>query len=165
MLFPSTVIAKLYMATSTTKTKHFYVYVHNRVQRIRQFSEPKQWRYIPTEHNPADIASRSIHASRLVKSNWLTGPAFLCKPHENDFIMTDNFVLLDPDPEIRPTVTICITGTKDKQLTSDRFQRFFSWKSLQRATASLIHVALALLDPPTNPTHAAVGTCVHSHTL
>lgn len=112
--------SKIVLGYIYNKTKRFYVYVHNRVQRIRQFSEPKQWRYIPTEHNPADIASRSIHASQLMKSNWLTGPAILRKPHEDDFIMTDNFVLVDPDsdpdPEIRPTVTICTTGTKDKQL-------------------------------------------------
>ncbi len=69
--------SKIVLGYIYNETKRFYVYVHNRVQRIRQFSKPKQWRYIPTEHNPADIASRSIHASKLVESTWLTGPEFL----------------------------------------------------------------------------------------
>lgn len=35
----------------------FYVYVNNWVQRIRQSSSPDQWRYVPTDHSPADHGS------------------------------------------------------------------------------------------------------------
>ncbi len=159
--------SKIVLGYIYNETKRFYVYVHNRVQRIRQFSEPKQWRYIPTEHNPADIASRSIHASQLVKSNWFTGPAFLHKPHEDDFSTTDNFALVDPDSdtEIRPIVTACITGMKDKQLTSDRFQRFSSWKSLQRAIASLIHVACSFRSSNESNTCSGWHLCSQAHTV
>ncbi len=159
--------SKIVLGYIYNETKCFYVYVHNRVQRIRQFSEPKQWRYIPTEHNPADIASRSIHASQLVKSNWFTGPAFLHKPHEDDFIMTGNFALVDPDSdtEIRSIVTACITGMKDKQLTSDRFQRFSSWKSLQRAIASLIHVACSFRSSNESNTCSGWHLCSQAHTV
>ncbi|KAL1280079.1 hypothetical protein QQF64_014679 [Cirrhinus molitorella] len=38
------------------ESKRFYVYVHNRVQCIRQSSRPKQWHYVRTEENPADYA-------------------------------------------------------------------------------------------------------------
>lgn len=72
--------SKVVLGYMYNATKYFYVYVHNRVQRIRQSTKPEQWFYIPTEHNPADLASRSVQASRLAETTWLTGPAFLHKP-------------------------------------------------------------------------------------
>ncbi|KAM9781210.1 uncharacterized protein LOC133168561 isoform X2 [Syngnathus typhle] len=114
---------------------------HRLVQRIRQSTDPKQWRYVPTEHNPADHASRSVQASILTQTNWFTGPAFLYKPqaateHQQSFEIIDP----DSDVEIRPQVTSCVTGQRDKRLDPKRFERFSSWKSLQRAVATLLHV-------------------------
>ncbi len=39
--------------------KRFPVYVANRVQVIREFSAPQQWKYISSSENPADEASRN----------------------------------------------------------------------------------------------------------
>ena len=61
------------------QSRRFYVYVHNRVQRIRQTTNPEQWHYVRTEDNPADIASRSVPASRLTQTMWFSGPTFLRK--------------------------------------------------------------------------------------
>ncbi len=159
--------SKIVLGYIYNETKRFYVYVHNRVQRIRQSLKPKQWRYIPTEHNPADIASRSIHASKLMESTWLTGPESLRKPREDDFIMTGNFALVDPvsDVDIRPAVTACTTGTKDEELTSDRFQRFSSWKSLQRAITSLIHVAHSFRSTNGSNTCSGWHLCSQPHSV
>ncbi|PWA28175.1 hypothetical protein CCH79_00020587, partial [Gambusia affinis] len=45
-------------------------YVHNqsRIQRIHQSSKPEQWFYVLSEQNPADMASRSVHASQLLST-------------------------------------------------------------------------------------------------
>ncbi|KAM9771204.1 uncharacterized protein ACBT44_004535 [Syngnathus typhle] len=133
--------SKVVLGYIHNQSKRFYVYVHNRVQRIRQSTDPKQWRYVPTEHNPADHASRSVQASILTQTNWFTGPAFLYKQqaatkHQQSFEIIDP----DSDVEIRPQVTSCMTGQRDKRLDPKRFERFSSWKSLQRVVATLLHV-------------------------
>ena len=58
--------------------KRFHVYVANRVQLIRNLSEPNQWRYVNTKENPADNASRGLDASTLTEQQrWVKGPKFL----------------------------------------------------------------------------------------
>ncbi len=46
--------------------QRFTVFVANHVRVIRDFSSPDQWRYIPSEHNPADEGSH-----RMTKENFL----------------------------------------------------------------------------------------------
>lgn len=52
--------SKVVLGYKYCETRRFYVYVHNRVQRIRQTTRPEQWHYVCTENNPADHASRSV---------------------------------------------------------------------------------------------------------
>ena len=53
------------------KTK-FMTFVANRLAIIREGSQPRQWKYINTLHNPADDASRARQTER-----WNKGPEFL----------------------------------------------------------------------------------------
>ena len=58
----------------------FHIYVGNRVQYIRDRSNPEQWHHVPGKDNPADEASRSLTASQLLKNTrWFHGPEFLWK--------------------------------------------------------------------------------------
>ncbi|KAK3506465.1 hypothetical protein QTP70_000933 [Hemibagrus guttatus] len=121
------------------QTRCFYVYVANRVQRIRKVSSPTQWHYVSTKHNPADHATRSVSAALLSTTTWLTGPTFLLQVHQN-LPLEEEFDLIGPelDVEVRPLVTTL--STDDSHLECQRFKRFSSWRSLVRAIASLIHV-------------------------
>ena len=57
-------------------------FVQNRVAEIRETISPQQWRYCPTEENPADLASRGILGSKLKGLKlWWEGPAFLKNIH------------------------------------------------------------------------------------
>lgn len=114
--------------------RNLYVYVANRVTRIRKSSHPNQWHYINTCHNPADHGSKSVPAALLKDTNWFSGPAFLTKPGLDE----------SPQPEVFDfQVSTCATKATSGGIGSHRFSRFSSWKSLIRATARLIQKARA----------------------
>ncbi|KAM5145516.1 uncharacterized protein ACMZJ9_012855 [Mantella aurantiaca] len=69
--------SKVVLGYIFNKTRHFYVYINNRVLRISRSTYPKQWHFVSTDHNPADHATRSVAASSLMNMTWLTGPASL----------------------------------------------------------------------------------------
>ena len=92
------------------ESRRFYVYVNNHLQRIRQSSHPSQWRYVPTEDNPADHASRSVPSSQLQGTSWLTGPKFLLES-ESSSPEDTHFDLIEPtsDAELHPEVSAFLT--------------------------------------------------------
>ena len=59
------------------ETRQFTRYVSRRVDMIKRVSDSKQWQYIPTHNNPADIASRPTDSKTLIESMWFTGPKML----------------------------------------------------------------------------------------
>ncbi|XP_044182196.1 uncharacterized protein LOC122963003 [Acropora millepora] len=64
--------------------KRFQVFVANRVQTIRNLSDPSQWKYVDTKENPADDASRGLDAKALKQQQrWLRGPGFLWQPEKD----------------------------------------------------------------------------------
>ena len=63
---------------------NFTVFVANRVTRIQQLTDNMEWRYVPTNENPADILSRGASPQELLKSEmWNCGPKFLSFKSEN----------------------------------------------------------------------------------
>ncbi|XP_067375320.1 uncharacterized protein [Channa argus] len=132
--------SKVVLGYICNETRRFYVYVSNRVQRIRKFSRPEQWRYVPTSLNPADVATRSVPAIRLTETSWLTGPAFLRDSVSYGAAEKAPFDLVCPesDAEVRTYITAHTNTTTT--LGSHRFKRFSSWGTLVKATVSLIHV-------------------------
>lgn len=124
-------------------SRRFYVYVSNRVTRIRESSHPQQWHYISTEQNPADHGTRPLAAADLKSTNWFSGPSFLSRSQQRNTAPVDNFELIHPDQdqEIRPEVTAINTKVSVASkylLGAQRFERFSSWKSLVRGISRLI---------------------------
>ena len=61
-------------------TSRFHTFVANRVEEIHEASQPCQWRYVPTESNPADDCSRGLSLDKLMESpRWFQEPQFLWK--------------------------------------------------------------------------------------
>ena len=61
----------------------FKIFVAHRVQQIQDISEVNSWNYVPTEKNPADLASRGVNPDDTEKLHfWLEGPQFLRESSE-----------------------------------------------------------------------------------
>ena len=106
----------------SNEAKRFHVYVANRVQQIRDLTDPNSWFYVETKSNPADEASRGLTAKQLVEgSRWLIGPEFLwesgpCKP-ENVEVSP----LQESDPEVKKA-SVLTTEVKNVAPFPDHFE-------------------------------------------
>ena len=90
--------------------RRFHTFVANRVQCIRDYSRPDQWRRVDTKENPADEASRGLSAQELVNSpRWWSGPDFLWKPLEEQTGCDEVAVILDSDPEVKKITSLATT--------------------------------------------------------
>lgn len=91
--------SKVVLGYIANESRRFYIYVANQVQIIRSLSIPEQWRYVESEHNPADLATCGITPSKIMETSWLTGPDFLRKT-ESTPQAHETFELSTSDPEV-----------------------------------------------------------------
>ncbi|XP_060723378.1 uncharacterized protein LOC132844190 [Tachysurus vachellii] len=116
------------------EARRFHVFVANRIQRIKESTKPTQWKYVTSEDNPADHASRGLKSERLIASNWFSGPSFLWQ----DQLPSGEIKVgeLDTeDPEIRKVLVYHTLTTVDSLV--ERFLKFSSWTRLIKAIARL----------------------------
>ena len=70
--------SKIVLGQLCNDSKRQEVFVANRIRNICDVSEPTQWDHVPTDQNPADLASQGCAARELSKSSmWIGGPSFL----------------------------------------------------------------------------------------
>ena len=147
--------------------RRFYLYVSNRVTCIRRSSHPRQWKYVSTDQNPVDYATRSVTAARLLDTTWLTGPTFLTQA-SRESLGLDTFELVDlnTDAEVRPQVSTLNTQAALQQLGSQRFSRFSTWRSLNRALSNVSHISHSYHSNPDKGGNSCRGwhLCQRAHT-
>lgn len=114
--------------------RQFFVYVTNRVERIRSFSQPNQWKFVPTHLNPADEGARGVFPKDIANCVWLKGTAHLFRKNEEN--TAERFPLQEPneDIELRP---VCWKAECKPLLWTLRFERFSSWDNLVEDVALL----------------------------
>ena len=84
-------------------SSRFDTFVANRVEMLHTLTCVDQWRYVPGNSNPADIASRGLLPSKINNADlWFEGPPFLLKgmnewPEQPDFVCDLN----DDDAEVK----------------------------------------------------------------
>ena len=146
--------SKIVLGYISNEKRRFYVYVHNRVERIRRSTQPRQWHYVPTHLNPADHTTRGLPAEHLPHSTWLSGPPSLTDSRPGQ-ILEVAFDLINPehDTELRPEVVSCATYLPKGTLGATRFERFSSWTRLLKAIARLRHIATSFKGAPESPCH------------
>ncbi|KAI3367313.1 hypothetical protein L3Q82_008361 [Scortum barcoo] len=135
--------SKVVLGYIHNQSRRFYVYVHNRIQRIHQSPCSGQWKYVPMHLNPADIGSRTVTPALLSNTTWLKGPAFLhdASSHSSELQETYNLIDPDTDSEVRPQVVTSLTHVTRDVVHPRRFERFSKFSTLLTAIAHLIHVA------------------------
>jgi hypothetical protein len=59
------------------------VFVENRVAEIRDLGKNTTFKYVVTNENPADLATRGISFAQLEESNWFYGPEWIANPPQD----------------------------------------------------------------------------------
>ena len=114
----------------------FHVFVANRLAIIHDGSAVAQWRYVPSESNPADLVSRGMHASGLIHSDlWQSGPSFLQSTSERWPAAPANKEVDCDDPEVK---AVASAATVQRATPIEGLARHYSsWSRLVRAVALL----------------------------
>ena len=127
-------------------SKRFHTFVANRLTVIHENTKPFQWRYVPSELNPADDASRGVTAEEFCSTSiWLSGPRFLSEekalwPAEPSALSTNRS--LHDDPEVKKQPQQCASANAStcqrEDLLSKLIERYSTWNKLKRSVAWLI---------------------------
>ncbi|XP_029161043.1 uncharacterized protein LOC114932808 [Nylanderia fulva] len=110
------------------------VFVANRVSLIQTQCPQASWRHVPTQDNPADLASRGVSPTQLIKNPlWWYGPSWLfCEPQEWPSVDSSDS-LPTSDLEARSVVTH-VTNVSEWDLST----RYSDWSKLLKITALIL---------------------------
>ena len=117
--------------------RRFHVFVANRVQQIRNHSDPSQWNYVSSNENPADEASRGVTVEEFLEgSKWISGPKFLWElhiPEKCDSVQ----IVQSEDPELKKIHSLAThsMSAHTDGFELERLDYFSSWYRAKRAVA------------------------------
>ena len=133
--------SKIVLGYVNNEARRFHKYVANRVQQIRDLTNPSSWMYVDTESNPADHTSRGLTASQLLQgSTWLSGPEFLWTEGVFNPLKEEEIKVKEYDPEVKKgnvfmsRVDSAVTLHPDP-FKSDRLAHISSWWRLLKVVA------------------------------
>ncbi|XP_078698382.1 uncharacterized protein LOC144925949 [Branchiostoma floridae x Branchiostoma belcheri] len=150
------------------QTSRFHTFVANRLAIIHDKTEPQQWRYVNTAHNPADEASRGQGIEVFLENRrWTEGPDFLWHPSNKWPEQPDCVIapVVLSDPEVKavgavsmpeglqqplqgdPEVKVNAIGAEEVEQKSPMdalIAHYSSWHRLKKAVAWIIKVKQAL---------------------
>ena len=118
----------------------FRVFVANRIQNIISHTEAYQWRYVESNLNPADHASRGITLSSTEKvKQWFNAPNFLWLDESLWPVHNINLDIMEGDPElIQPSVVNVISVVEENGILKDLSTRISCWYRLKRVFAIIL---------------------------
>lgn len=123
-------------------------FIANRSSQIQELTPPSIWRYVPTQHNPVDCASRGLFPSELINHPlWWTGapylkeapynwpPPFVCQSQD---VTTQNY-------EAKKTTVLLITLNSS---ITELLERFSSLDKILRIISYCFR-----MTPSSNSSH------------
>ena len=115
----------------------------NRVQTIRDRTEPNEWHYVDSTSNPADDASRGLKIlCFLERRRCVNAPMFLWKPvDEWPECPIDVNTNAPDDPEIT-IVSLNTAVVNQRNDMMQQFARFPQWYRLKKVVAWLLRIKL-----------------------
>nr|XP_029717010.1 uncharacterized protein LOC109400437 [Aedes albopictus] len=103
------------------------VFVRNRIAEIRKITDDTEWFHVGTTENPADLVSRGVLPTELLKSDlWWNGPDFLRSSVDES---TDEIVDMNEPPVAFEAMTV-VTASYDSLYTA--IQNSSNFRRLQR---------------------------------
>ena len=120
------------------RNSNWATFVYNRVNEIRKFSSPEQWRHVPGHLNPADLPSRGCTVSQLLICRWWEGSEWLGFKSENWPSYESQYNEEEINKEIKKgaqnnAVLLTIKPSNNKSWFSSRLSRYskvvrvFAW--------------------------------------
>lgn len=115
-------------------------FVANRTKSITEIMKPSCWRYVKSEENPADAASRGISASQMKNQTlWWQGPQLLQSFDEKCDV---NQVIYTTDQEVRSKQNAskvnCVQNNSVESIIVQLLQKFSSINKIIRIVAWLL---------------------------
>ena len=110
---------------------------------IRDFTSPKQWRFVDTNSNPADDASRGLSAVGLLQQQrWTSGPQVSWKSEtewpQQPFPVGE---VPDDDPEVRKVVSASTMVKEDSAASVNKLIEYHSsWYRLKLSVAVFLRI-------------------------
>ncbi|KAK9739857.1 methyltransferase (DUF5641) [Popillia japonica] len=110
-----------FLAWISTDVSRLKSFLSNRVSKIQSFSKPSQWRYLPSNENPADVVSPGLNPDKISDCTlWFKGPEWLAL--EPNLSPTINAAIFKADgmSELKPSQVLISTveGAENKQYLS-----------------------------------------------
>lgn len=133
-------VTKVYMWTDSTivlgwrkmQNKTLLVFVRNRIIKLNEISQDFEWRHVPSELNPADLASRGVDPQHLQSAAlWWNGPSYLQEPKDNWPTQPINIPTDLPETKSL-TVNNLLQPTPNSFI---QFERFSNFNKLRRTFA------------------------------
>ena len=124
------------------KGRRYQTFVANRVSAISEQSSPIQWKYVETNLNPTDDASRGLTVDAIVGSNrWCMGPCFLWQ-NEESWPQRPAAMYEDREEELRTseenTTTFLSVAHPANQVINKLFERFSLRFQLKKCVAWML---------------------------
>ena len=119
--------------------KRFHTFVANRIAIIQDATSPSPWRYVNSEGNVADDASRGLTMDSIIsKNHWINGPDFLWEP-ESRWPVQPVTQMSDDDPEIKRESQALLSLTKaGTNCINQVLEYFSSWYPLKKFVAWML---------------------------
>lgn len=116
------------------ENRNYKEYIANRLGEIDELTSCFDWRYVPSQMNIADLATKKTQYKLHSDCSWLKGPAFLyCKEDE----WPENIISSDlVDKENLELALVVHQETENLNIPEP--SRFSSWIRLLRATAAVL---------------------------